>query len=177
MCPKNERVKSVHPKYQTDLVQLLTSVRFDQTSPDGMIYVGRAISMNVRLSTTYKWAEVLSASSSSGGDAKEKAVEGGTSVVFDVVANSEDWVVLGKKKGFYIAEVGVFLMTDLVTRLEYDDRWLMDVAFVAFHPGNRVGTRSIWQIVLTLCPRTTGFTAISSYQHHHEQARRGQRRW
>jgi hypothetical protein len=55
-----------------------------------MIYEGRALSMTLSLRTSFTWAGQSS---------------GRQRLVFDIVPNPDDWIVLGRKKGFWDAEV------------------------------------------------------------------------
>ena len=69
----------------------------------GQVYEGRAISVSLYLATSYTWV---------GGRAP-----GGLKLVYDIQVNGEDWVILGKKKGFYTAIVSAslrFTATELI---------------------------------------------------------------
>lgn len=55
-----------------------------------MIYEGHALSLTLSLRTSFAWA---------GGKSRRQRL------VFDIVPNPEDWIVLGRKKGFWDAEV------------------------------------------------------------------------
>ena len=55
-----------------------------------MIYEGRALSMTLSFRTSFTWAGRSS---------------GRQRLVFDIVPNPDDWIVLGRKKGFWDAEV------------------------------------------------------------------------
>jgi hypothetical protein len=66
-------------------------VRIDKISHDDLIYEGRALAMTVQLTTFYSWA---------GEPASAR-----TSLVFDVQSAPDDWIILGKKRGYYIANV------------------------------------------------------------------------
>ncbi|KAK4686207.1 trafficking protein particle complex subunit 10, partial [Tremellales sp. Uapishka_1] len=72
--------------------RVLTTIRVEHLSPDGLIYEGRALSMNIRLQSNLTWA---------GSEASE------IHLVFDIQPQPEDWLILGKKKGFYIANPDV----------------------------------------------------------------------
>lgn len=75
------------------MMQVLTSVDLaygDSQDQTGRFYEGRAIALKVRMRTTYAWA---------GEDWRE------AKMVYDVLPLPEDWLVLGKKKGFYTLSV------------------------------------------------------------------------
>lgn len=70
-------------------------VKHDSTPEStGRLYEGRAIALTVRMRTTFAWA----------GEAWRQA-----KMVYDVLPLPEDWLVLGKKKGFFTLTVRVFL--------------------------------------------------------------------
>nr|XP_019048846.1 hypothetical protein I302_02625 [Kwoniella bestiolae CBS 10118]OCF27776.1 hypothetical protein I302_02625 [Kwoniella bestiolae CBS 10118] len=69
--------------------RLLTTVRMTPTNSSNQIYEGRAINVNLSLSTSFTWA---------GNHGKD-----GNRLVFDI-QNNEDWLVVGKKKGYYLAD-------------------------------------------------------------------------
>lgn len=72
--------------------RLLTTARFDlDPLADESLQEGRPIPATVRFSTSYTWAGFN--------------VQTYDRVVFDVQANSDDWLVLGRKKGYYTADV------------------------------------------------------------------------
>nr|XP_031863557.1 uncharacterized protein CI109_000809 [Kwoniella shandongensis]KAA5530629.1 hypothetical protein CI109_000809 [Kwoniella shandongensis] len=75
--------------------RLLTTVRITPTVPTGAIYEGRAISINLSLSTSFAWA----GDEEETGDDKKQ-----TGLVSDVQTNPDDWLVLGKKKGYYFVD-------------------------------------------------------------------------
>ncbi|WVQ80318.1 hypothetical protein IAT38_002423 [Cryptococcus sp. DSM 104549] len=84
--------------------RLLTSIRMTPQLPaSGLIYQGRAIPISLRLSTSSQWMGSVVTK-------QEEEVEGsgggvkGKRLVFDVQASNEDWLVLGKKKGYYTAD-------------------------------------------------------------------------
>lgn len=80
-----------HPSNRLTL-QLLVIARLSSSAQSNkeMIYEGRALPMTLSLRTDFTWA----------GRAKERQ-----RLVFDIVPNPEDWIVLGRKKGFWDAEV------------------------------------------------------------------------
>ena len=85
-------------------IQLLTCVRFDHTSPTGGVYEGRAISLNMTFDTTFNW---LSSAD------KDALHNGEVEMMWDVAVSQDDWVILGRKKGQYTAEVRHWSATDL----------------------------------------------------------------
>lgn len=80
------------------LLQLLSTIRFDRDNPEGSIYEGRAIAFNVTFSTSFTWLDRA-------GQAEGTQEGAGIKVVFDVTCSNDDWVVLGMKKGHYVASV------------------------------------------------------------------------
>ncbi|KAK8845493.1 hypothetical protein IAR55_006206 [Kwoniella newhampshirensis] len=73
--------------------RLLTTVRISPVGPSGPIYEGRAIGMTLTLLTSFAWV---------GEESQTRGKRKG--LIFDVQTNPEDWLVLGKKKGYYFAE-------------------------------------------------------------------------
>ncbi|WWD09044.1 hypothetical protein V865_007164 [Kwoniella europaea PYCC6329] len=69
--------------------RLLTTVRMIPSNSLDQIYEGRAINVKLSLSTSFTW------SGNHGKDDKR--------LVFDI-QNNEDWLVVGKKKGYYLAD-------------------------------------------------------------------------
>lgn len=76
----------------TYCAQILTSVDLacDRSNTSGRFYEGRAIALSVKMQTTFAWA---------GEDWRE------AKMVYDILPMPEDWLVLGKKKGFYTLSV------------------------------------------------------------------------
>jgi hypothetical protein len=58
----------------------------------GRVYEGRAISVRLQMRTTFAWA----------GDAE--LLQSGK-MVYDIVPLTEDWLVIGIKRGYYMLEV------------------------------------------------------------------------
>lgn len=74
-------------------MQTLTSVDLkcdNSQTTTGRFYEGRAIALSVQMRTTFAWA---------GEDWRE------AKMVYDIMPVMEDWLVLGKKKGFYTLSV------------------------------------------------------------------------
>lgn len=91
-------IKPVTPRWRTlripveiPLRRLLTSVRLTPTSPTSSVYEGRALAFDLELATSYAWL----------GEAEKRVFK----VTYDITANAEDWVVVGKKRGIYVADV------------------------------------------------------------------------
>jgi hypothetical protein len=57
------------------------------------MYEGRAISIRVRMCTSFTWA----------GDADVESRTG--KMVYDILPAPDDWLVLGMKKGYYLLNV------------------------------------------------------------------------
>jgi hypothetical protein len=58
---------------------------------NGRIYEGRAIPVRVQMRTTFAWAGEV--------DAEHMG-----KMVYDIVPLTEDWLVIGVKRGFYMLE-------------------------------------------------------------------------
>ncbi|ORY22633.1 hypothetical protein BCR39DRAFT_551248 [Naematelia encephala] len=70
--------------------RLITTVNFSRTSSSsGLVYEGRALAITAELSTCLTWI----------GTDDQVQVD----VIFDIQANPEDWSLLGRKKGSFIA--------------------------------------------------------------------------
>lgn len=69
-----------------------------KTRPDERLYEGRAIALAVRMRSTFIWA---------GEEDWHEA-----KLVYDVLANSDDWLVIGKKKGYYDLAVSYLVPND-----------------------------------------------------------------
>ena len=67
--------------------------------PTGSVYEGRAISLSMEFNTTFSWLGKV------GAGARSDIENGRAELVWDVAVSQDDWVVLGKKKGQYVAEV------------------------------------------------------------------------
>jgi len=91
------RADTQHATYS--LYQLLTAVRFNHSSPQGSIYEGRAISISMEFNTTFSW---LGQEDLGLGVDVEK---GKAELTWDIAVSQDDWVVLGRKKGQYTAQV------------------------------------------------------------------------
>ena len=76
-------------------------MRFEQKAPIGTIYEGRAVSLDMSFTTTFDWLV------SETGVVKEGSVE----LVWDVAVSQDDWIVLGRKKGHYVTQVSLTLIS------------------------------------------------------------------
>ncbi|WVQ93773.1 hypothetical protein IAU59_000851 [Kwoniella sp. CBS 9459] len=83
--------------------RLLTAVRISPMTPLGQIYEGRAIPMTIRLATSYSWAGGAATDSDGLTDDAREAKGQRRRVVFDI-HQTDDWLVCGKKKGYYDAD-------------------------------------------------------------------------
>lgn len=90
--------KSTHPKL-TICTQLLTAISLTPTlSPSTSIYQGRPLAFLLKLSTSSQWMGLPSELT------KEEKTQ---RLVYDVQVNPEDWIVLGKKKAYFIPDVSL----------------------------------------------------------------------
>lgn len=71
--------------------QLLASVRIARKHPNAPIYEGHAVAVSVSIGLSDDWAST--------------PLEGEQRLVYDVQTAQEDWIVLGRKKGFFVAKV------------------------------------------------------------------------
>lgn len=94
MSQAAEFVSLLPDAFADNQIKLLSAVSISHASPGGSVYEGCALAMNVRLTSDFSWV----------GDGVDLE---GTRMVFDVQASSEDWLVLGKKKGYYSARVNL----------------------------------------------------------------------
>jgi len=69
----------------------LTTVRLTPATP-GTLYEGRALAFDIELTTSLAWL---------GNEVPRDNIR----VTYDVQASADDWVIVGKKKGIYIADV------------------------------------------------------------------------
>nr|XP_018266801.1 uncharacterized protein I303_00779 [Kwoniella dejecticola CBS 10117]OBR88959.1 hypothetical protein I303_00779 [Kwoniella dejecticola CBS 10117] len=74
--------------------RLLTCIRMNPTTTLDKIYEGRAISMRISLTTSFTWC---------GTSITTHENDEARMLVFDI-QNNEDWLVLGKKKGYFLAD-------------------------------------------------------------------------
>lgn len=89
--PAAPRWRTLRIPVEIPLRRLLTSVRLTPTSPTSSVYEGRALTFDLDLTTSFAWL----------GEAEKQAFR----VTYDLTANAEDWVVVGKKRGIYTADV------------------------------------------------------------------------
>ncbi|WVR03511.1 hypothetical protein IAU60_000502 [Kwoniella sp. DSM 27419] len=73
--------------------RLLTTVDLRPVDAPGQVYEGRALAMDLSLYTSLSWA-------GAGVEGESGGVGRGRKLVFDI-HNSEDWLVCGKKKGYF----------------------------------------------------------------------------
>ncbi|WVQ76341.1 hypothetical protein IAR50_006006 [Cryptococcus sp. DSM 104548] len=87
--------------------RLLTSIRITRrsTSAQGLVYQGQPLGMIIRLSTSPDWMGLPTPLSDA-----EKSQR----LVFDVQVNADDWLVLGKKKGSYVADPDKYEEQDII---------------------------------------------------------------
>jgi hypothetical protein len=91
------------------VIQLLASVRISP-STTAPIYEGRPLTVKLRITTCSSWAvQPSNGTNDSDGpaapDASDASSSKPTPMMFDVLAPSEDWIVLGSKKGWFEASV------------------------------------------------------------------------
>nr|XP_019014675.1 uncharacterized protein I206_00759 [Kwoniella pini CBS 10737]OCF53456.1 hypothetical protein I206_00759 [Kwoniella pini CBS 10737] len=82
--------------------RLLTIIRMNPTTPLNQIYEGRAINMKLSLTTSFSWCGQIIKNEN------EKKM-----LVFDI-QNNEDWLIVGKKKGYYMANPNEIEEQDII---------------------------------------------------------------
>lgn len=111
-----KRVSTAKPSTSVRLtgvrLQLLSTIRFDRDNPEGSIYEGRAIAFNVTFSTSFTWLDRA-------GQVKGAQDGAGIKVVFDVTCSNDDWVILGMKKGHYVASVSATVASHIGNKLTW----------------------------------------------------------
>lgn len=80
-------------------MQLLTAISLIPTLPPStLIYQGRPLAFLLNLSTSSRWMGLPSELT------EEEKIQ---RLVYDVQVNPEDWIVLGKKKAYFVPDVSL----------------------------------------------------------------------
>lgn len=90
--PAKSSWRTLRVPVEIPLRRLLTTVQLTPSGSPSAVFEGRALSFDLELSTSLAWL----------GD---EAVSERPHVTYDLTANVDDWVVVGKKRGVYVANV------------------------------------------------------------------------
>lgn len=92
--PAVSQWRTLRVPVEIPLRRLLTTVHLTPSGSPSSVYEGRALSFDLELSTSLAWL----------GD---ETVAERPQVTYDLTANVDDWVVVGKKRGVYVADVSI----------------------------------------------------------------------